>query len=280
MIYTKTIPRKWEKQDIEKLLELKNQKKSISEMARELNRTEVAISIKLKRLNKKNNTYNKDHIIEKYKLNNDFLNTIKPKTILDLYCGEKNFYKEYLTTTNDKNKGIDADYHEDAYKLICRLYYEEKKYDLIDLDPFGSAYDCFDLAIKMAKKGIIITLGELGHKRFKRLDYVKTHYDINTMEDFTIENIISYIKKIGLRNKKELVVWKYKEWKTTGRVYFMIKDYKVLEQWNKPSEIKIKKQNILETRINKAMEILSNCTLEDGLSLLEIEDILSGEQDK
>ena len=53
------------------------------------------------------------------------------------------------------------------------------RFDLIDIDPFGSAYDCFDLSIKIAEKGLIITYGEMGHIRWKRLDYVNRIYNIN-----------------------------------------------------------------------------------------------------
>ena len=102
---------------------------------------------------------------------------------------------------------------------------------MIDLDPFGSAYDCFDLAVKMAKKGLIITLGELGHKRWKRLDFVRTHYGIKTLDAFTIENLIQHIQAIGERNKKRLIVWQYREWQNTGRVYFTIDRLKVTDQW-------------------------------------------------
>lgn len=73
---------------------------------------------------------------------------------MDLFCGVKNFYSDYDNTTNDINEEIPADYHNEALKTICKLYSENKKYDLIDLDPFGSAFDCFDLAIKMAKKDL------------------------------------------------------------------------------------------------------------------------------
>jgi len=229
--YTDTTPRVWTDKEIEWTKQLLSDGYTVKEIAKSLDRSETSVSIKVKRLNKKNNTYNKGHIEEKYKLNDLFLKEIKPKTILDLYCGTRSFYKQYNATTNDINKEIDADYHEDAFKLICKLYSENKKYDLIDLDPFGSAYDCFDLAIKMAKKGLVITLGELGHKRWKRLDYVSTHYDIKTMEDFTIENIIEQIKKIGLRNKKELEVYVAKEWQNTGRVYFKINEIKITSQW-------------------------------------------------
>ena len=56
-IYTKTIPRKWTSEDIKKLKELKELKMPNSSIAKILNRSEVSIQIKLKRINKKNNTY-------------------------------------------------------------------------------------------------------------------------------------------------------------------------------------------------------------------------------
>lgn len=224
-------PRKWTEKEIEWTKKMLDQGYTQKEIALSLDRSVTSVALKVKRLGKKQNTYNNEHIDEKYRLNNMFLEKIQPKTVLDLYVGEKNFYKNYKVTTNDINKNIKADYHKDAHKLICELYSKNKKYDLIDLDPFGSAYDCFDLAIKMAKKGLIITLGELGHKRWKRLDYVSRYYGINDLDDFTIENLIKEIQKIGLRNKKKLVVVQYQEWKNIGRVYFKIENIKITSQW-------------------------------------------------
>jgi tRNA G26 N,N-dimethylase Trm1 len=106
-------------------------------------------------------------------------------------------------------------------------YSKNNKYDLVDLDPFGSAYDCFDLAIKMATKCLIITFGELGHKRFKRLDYVSRHYDINNINDFTTDNLIKEVIKIGKRNKKELTPVFIKDWRNISRVYFEINNIKI-----------------------------------------------------
>ncbi len=229
--YTATAPRKWTDKEIEFLKNLKAQGYSNKEIAVSLDRSETSVSIKAKRLGKKQDTYNKGHIAEKYELNTAFLSDLKPKTILDLYCGTKSFYKPLNVVTNDIDEDIPADYHQDAFKLICKLYYEGKKFDLIDLDPFGSAYDCFDLAVKMANKGLVITLGELGHKRWKRLDYVSSHYGIQTLDEFTIENLIKHIQAIGKRNKKLLTVWQYREWQNIGRVYFTIDKLKVTEQW-------------------------------------------------
>ena len=107
------------------------------------------------------------------------------------------------------------------------LYYADERFDLIDLDPFGSAYDCFDLAIKMAKRGVIITFGEIGHKRFKRIDFVSRYYGITNFEDFTIENLIKEVVRIGHRNKKELIPTIVREYKNITRVYFKIEQYKI-----------------------------------------------------
>ena len=233
--YTNTNPRDWTEKEIQWIQEKKKQGFTNKQIAEKINRTEVSISIKLKRLGKTNNTYNKRHVEEKENINIKFIEEMKPKTLLDLYCGGGHtYYKDLIATKNDLDLNIkDADYHEDAFKLICKLYSHDKKYDIIDLDPYGSAYDCFDLAIKMANKGLIITLGELGHKRWKRLDFVSTHYDINNLEDFTIENIINYIIKIGKRNKKQLIVKYQKEWQNIGRVWFEIKPLKITKQWEK-----------------------------------------------
>jgi hypothetical protein len=107
------------------------------------------------------------------------------------------------------------------------LYYQNEKFDLVDLDPFGSAYDCFDLAIKTAKKGLIITYGEIGHKRWKRLDFVERYYNIKNLEDFTINNLIKHTQSLGIKNKKILTPVFIKEWQNIARVYYKIDKYKV-----------------------------------------------------
>lgn len=225
--------RKWTKQEVEWLKKMLSDGYSRNEIAKSMSRSIVSIELKQKRLGKKNGNYNKYHILDKYNINQQFLDVISPKSVLDVYCGKESFYKKrgYNATTNDINNDIDADYHKDALKLMCELYCKDMKYDLIDLDPFGSAYDCFDLAIKMAKKGIIITFGEIGHKRWKRYDFIGPHYGIYNESDFTIDKLIKRVQDIGKCNKKDLVVFKYREWGQIGRVWFVIKKIKVTEQW-------------------------------------------------
>lgn len=247
---TKTKPRPWTKQDLVDLKDLKEKGYKNQTIAFILERSEVSIQIKWKRLHKKDNTYNKEHQLEKYETNKKFIDLIQPSSVLDLYAGEKPYYLELIkelndlnenpfktVVTNDKEKDyVINNYNDDALKVLCKLYYENNKFDLIDLDPFGSAYECFDLAIKMAKKGLIITYGEMGHKRWKRLDYVERFYNINTLEEFTIDKMIAKTQEIGIQNKKELIPVFVKEWRNIARIYYKVNTI-TLNPWKKDNDI-------------------------------------------
>ena len=231
--YTKTAPREWTSTEIAWVKNLLNDGFTSKEIAISIDRSDVSTAIKIKRLGKKEHLYNSDHVADKYQTNLAFLNYIKPETCIDAYAGEKSFYADCCTViSNDKDFGFDTDYHLDALKFLCQMYIEGKRADIIDLDPFGSAYDCFDLAVKMAQKGLVITFGELGHKRWKRLDYVRRYYGIERLEDFTIDALISHVQAIGRRNKKELIVFAKKVWRNIGRVWFEIEPLKITEQWS------------------------------------------------
>lgn len=230
--YTKNAPREWTAQEIEWATKLKEAGFTNKEIAVSICRSEVSTSIKLKRLAKKDKSYNEEHIADKYETNRLFIEHIKPKTVLDVYAGEKSIYEGFATViSNDKNDAYNTTYNMDALQLCCLMYTDGQKFDIVDLDPYGSAYDCFDLAVKMAQKGLVITLGELGHKRWKRLDFVSRYYGIENLEDFTLENLIKHIQMIGRRNKKQLEVFAQREWRNIGRVYFEIKPIKITEQW-------------------------------------------------
>jgi hypothetical protein len=230
---TKNSPRKWTEEEIEWVFMLKEKGLNVKQISECIDRDITQVSIKIKRLGKKDTSYNEAHKKDKYLHNSLFLNIINPKSVLDMFSGACSYYQDKVEElyTNDANKLFNTYYSENAEKLIHKLYYENNKYDLIDLDPFGSAYDCFDLAIKMAKKGLIITLGEIGHKRFKRLDFVRRYYGIETLENFTTDNLVKHIIKIGERNKKSLIPIYIKDWKNISRVYFKIEQLKITEQW-------------------------------------------------
>lgn len=209
------------------------------EVAEAMGRSEVSISIKLKRLKKTDNSYNEKHLDDKYACNDEFIKLIKPKSLLDVYAGNK-FYSRYDISeyrTNDIDTEKDVDRHDDALVCVCKHYIAGRKYDIIDLDPFGSAYDCFDLAIKMAKKGIIITFGEYGHKRWKRTDFVRRYYGINDYEDICAERFIDEVQKIGIRNKKSLTPVIVRTWENICRVWFTISPLSITDQWNHHGEM-------------------------------------------
>lgn len=232
---TKFPPRKWTEKEIEWVLRLKDEGFTTKQIAIYTYRDPVGVSIKMKRLGKKDGvTYNEPHREDKYATNELYLNDLKPKSVLDLYSGDS-FYtgKVPKLVTNDMSSEFDTTYSEKAEKLVCKLFYENAKFDLIDLDPFGSAYECFDLSIKMASKGLIITLGEIGHKRWQRLDFVRFHYGITSLEDFTTKNLVDYIIMLGKRNKKLLTPVFVKEYRNISRVYFKIEKFKTTEQWTK-----------------------------------------------
>lgn len=222
-----TYSRHWNESEIKWLKYLIKKGYTNKEIAESMDRSVSSVAIKRKRLNKDIKHYNKTHLIDKVKINKEFLRFIEPKTVLDLYNGGSSLYDNFDVTTNDINTEFDTDYHKDAFKLLCELYSQDKEYDLIDIDPFGSAYDCFDLAIKMANKGLCITFGELNHKRWRRMDYVKRVYNIRNYDDFTLDNLISNVQRIGLRNKKKLKIYSKREWLWIGRVWFVVEPLKI-----------------------------------------------------
>lgn len=232
---TKFQPRKWTEKEIEWVNMLKAKGFNTKQIAECIDRDVTQVSIKIKRLGKMNKTYNDPHRAEKYSTNAKFIIDADINSVLDVFSGSKSAYETYglkKLVTNDAEISFSTDYNYDALTFCCMQYAGGNKYDLVDLDPFGSAYDCFDLAIKMAKKGLVITLGELGHKRFKRLDFVRRYYGIETLEDFTTDNLVKHIIKIGERNKKTLIPIYVKDWRNIARVYFKIEQLKITEQWD------------------------------------------------
>jgi hypothetical protein len=232
---TKFQPRKWTEKEIEWVNMLKAKGFNTKQIAECIDRDVTQVSIKIKRLGKMNKTYNDPHRAEKYATNARFIIDANIDSVLDVFSGSKSAYETYglkKLVTNDAEVSFSTDYNYDALTFCCMQYAGGNKYDLVDLDPFGSAYDCFDLAIKMAKKGLVITLGELGHKRFKRLDFVRRYYGVETLEDFTTDNLVKHIIKIGERNKKTLIPIYVKDWRNIARVYFKIEQLKITEQWD------------------------------------------------
>lgn len=229
----KTTPQKWTVEEEEQLYKEYNQGKTIKDLQKIHNRSYASINAKLKRIKQKKGTYNQPHADEKNLINKQFIQEIQPRTILDLYSNRGTLaYNGLDVYRNDINKEFNLESNRDALVCLCDLYSQKRQFDLIDLDPYGGGYDCFDLAIKMAKKGLCITFGELGAKRWGRLDYVQYRYGFNSLNDFTLENMVTHVQHIGLRNKKKLEIFSIKEWNSIGRVWFIVKPFKEYGQWD------------------------------------------------
>lgn len=239
--YAYTKSRRWTEEEKKYCLAMSEAGYSHKDIAYATGRSEVSVSLKMKRMKKtpEIRTYNKEHITDKYTINIFMAEYLQPNTILDIACGTENFWKNNIRKigatevyTNDLNSKIQADAHMPADKEIARLYSLNKTFDIIDIDLFGSPYDCIDLAIRMSNKGLFLTLGEMGHKRFKRLDFVRDHYNITTMEQFTSDNIIKEIIRMGACHKKKLTPVYVMDCKNISRVWFSVSKLKKTEQWH------------------------------------------------
>jgi hypothetical protein len=143
---------------------------------------------------------------------------------LDVFCGEKKFYeKDYIAKSNDIKKSIECDSHLDVEELLDLCLKQGEKYDLVDLDSFGATIQYLDRTLEIATKGIIMTLGELGHRRWKRLDFISKYYkNITKVEDITIENMVEWIIEHSKTKGVFLEVVVKKDWGSIGRVWFKI----------------------------------------------------------
>lgn len=239
-------PREWTELEEEWVWNLKQQGFSDKDISISCNRDKGTVSMKMNRLRQKHNEYNLDHIDEKYKANMEFLEYLKPKSLLDVYCGVNSFYADKnikLLITNDRNKEVESDYHMDALQFVCKMYGEGKKFDVVDLDPYGTSINSFEIAVQLAKKGIVVTLGELSCKRYKRLDNICRNYDIYSIEDLTTDNLIKNLQRKALKYKKDLVVFKIMEWNGISRVWFLIKPINIMtcDIINKVKSLKVTK---------------------------------------
>ena len=225
-----TISRPWTRDEINRMAELSREGYINQQIAEALGRSLASVSIKKKRLQKQNGTYSYRHKKEKDAINEEFINFIKPETMLELYAGDS---KNPISTKNDIDETYETDYHMDALKCACKLYAEGRSYDVVDLDPYGSPYELIDLSLKLAKKGLMVTFGELGHRRFNRVDFVKPRYGIETPAELTLENLIEYIAKRASLNKKVVYTFKKKTWTNIGRVWLKIEENSTLKKARK-----------------------------------------------
>lgn len=227
--YNGTIATKWTEDEESWCWNLFTQGYKYSEIAYSIGREEQATRTKMKRLKKKYNIYNDKHRDDKYQTNDLYLEYMSSKytidNVLDVFCGYEMFYSKrgYNSTNNDINKEIQCEYNLSANKLLKLMIKENKKFSIVDLDSFGATITYLEDALKLAENGLVMTLGELGHRRWKRLDFISKHYsNINSIEDITVDNFIDEIIKIASLKGVNLKAIYSKDWTNIGRVWFEI----------------------------------------------------------
>lgn len=226
---TYSTPRSWVKEETLLLIDWYKKGYRINDIAIALSRTPASIQNKVRRVRKWIiDEYNSPEAREaKYNCNKDFVNFLnKPKTCLDAFAGCGSYWTtntKLTVDTNDYNTEFDTMYHMKAEKLVAKLYSEDKQYDIVDIDPYGSPYLCINHAIAIAKKGLIITFGEKGHIQQNRTDYVDACYGIKNIKKLNVNTFISYVKKIGNSYNKEIEPVIIFESNSIWRVYFTVK---------------------------------------------------------
>jgi len=169
---------------------------------------------------------------EKCAMNAQFFDLLNPKSILDVYAGQS-FWKQHIeesghdceVTTNDIDPEMEADHQLDALEFLCLMY--PREFDIVDLDPFGSAAKCTELAVQMATKGFIQTYGEMEFRRFREMDLVSRWYGIEEWEDWTLDNLGEATKKIARRNLIDLEVLFVRQYHHMGRIWYTVGDIKI-----------------------------------------------------
>ena len=221
----KSEPKSWSDKEIIELLKFKKSGLSFDKIGEILIRTPYSCNRKYYKLMKKLDTYNDKHREKKYEYNKVFLTKLSASTMLDAYSGGVSWWKKNtdLKVIDNDIKIDGADFKLDAFDFLYQ--HRKKQFDIVDLDPFGSAYDCFDFALQIANKGLIITFGEIVGRRFNRKDFVEYRYGINYLEDFTTNKMIDYIIKRGLIYRKKLIPIIKAEMTNISRVYFLIEHF-------------------------------------------------------
>ena len=221
----KSIPKSWTETEIQKMLELKKQGIGFDEIGRRLERTAYSCNRKYYKMMKKLDTYNDKHRDKKYEYNNNFLQEVYASSILDAFSDGVSWYKQNtdLKVIDNDLKVDGADFKVDAFDFLYQ--HRKQKIDIVDLDPFGSAFDCFDFALDIAQKGLIITFGEIVGRRFNRQDFVWHRYGIEYIEDFTTDKLSEYVEKRALMFRKKLTPIIKAEMTNISRVYYKIEHF-------------------------------------------------------
>ena len=165
---------------------------------------------------------------EKYVLNKKLIEELNIKTVCDAFAGLESSYNKLSNIdticSNDIAENANTNNHLKAFSFLALMIGNNKKFDLVDLDPYGSCYDCWPLAIRLAQKGLIISYGDYCNWRYKRTEIINSRYgECNSVEEFE-QNLLRETERVaynyGPKKLTALHIWK-------PNAYFMRVYYKI-----------------------------------------------------
>lgn len=222
------------KEEIDEIIQLKEEGFTEAHLSKKFNVSRRQIEKVSRDIRINSDTYNGDHIQDKYEINREVFNIVRPKTILDPFCGVKQFwrneYGKYSTIVdNDVNSRIKCDMHKDAKTLLNTLISINSSFDLVDIDPFKHTWKYIIPGIQLAQKALIITDCSIKSSiRFPdRVDLLRKRYGIDKdlvydgFKYYVIPRIIEIAKK---EYNKDLSLYYHLPWRTGDRAWFIVKE--------------------------------------------------------
>lgn len=237
----------WSLQEEEKVLNMRNLKKTYSEIAFELNLTESSVKHKFRRLTQNNNDERYHHPIEKIKQ----INRILPKqdfVTLETNCGWGNLTKEYqkigsvLSIDIDKQRTAAVNEMQmqdvdticgDSFIEIYRLIGNKCKFNVIDLDPYGLPSRFFPHIYQLIDDGwMFVTVPKFGVQKINKitLKHLELFWGINQEnKSYYREIITNKIIEYGMFHYRKVELIEDLELKRVYRMAFRVKRESALD---------------------------------------------------
>jgi len=171
----------------------------------------------------------------KYDADRAFAKEIQADTIVDAFAGDSRKYSPLKNVnwiiTNDIDQKCKTDFHLPADRFLAQMYGEARNVDLVDLDPYGSCWDCLPTAVKLARKGLIVSYGDFSNWRYKRWEIIQ--YQLGCVPE-SLEQYGQLLMLMTMRmgmtyaKKKLIPKYKYSPNKYFVRIYYTVEAGK----WN------------------------------------------------
>lgn len=239
----------WTEETIKQLIYLREDKKlTYEEVANELGTTLSSVKHKYQRLSQKNNTDKYHHPQEKTEQIMRILNE-KNLTILETHAGWGNvttIYSQFgsvLAQEVDKEKieylkklnyefitAIKCDSEKEIFKHIV----SKKKFDVIDIDPYGFPSRFFPHVFKLFNKRgfLFLTFPKMGVAQINKImiRHYKVFWNIElTDKEVYVEKIVVKLHDFAFMEKKKIEILEVLDLGKVYRLAIIVKDASMLD---------------------------------------------------